>query len=158
MVDLFCRDRRPHIKQEGISVGQHEISESRDALTTQELQGSRARGRQPLRVATCFVGEMLSEPPTSGQPPIKPGGDLAHTREHGLQREDLWVGQGNGTFPWLTHLLEGDRGQAGRDWVRTRERGGGSPRILPMSSTRNRKETMYSLVFHKLGQSRVSVL
>ena len=64
---------------------------------------------------------MFAEAPTRGKPPVQPGGDLTHTREHGLQRGDLRVGQGNGTFPRLTHLLEGDRGQTRQDGVRTGE-------------------------------------
>ena len=83
--DLFSRDRRPGIHKKGISVGQHEIAESRDALGTQELQGSRPRKHQPFEVATDFVGQMFSETRASGKPPIQPGGDLAHTRQHGLQ-------------------------------------------------------------------------
>ena len=35
-----------------------------------------------------FVGEMLPETPTSGQSPVQPGGDLAYTREQGLQIGD----------------------------------------------------------------------
>ena len=66
--------------------------------------------------------------------------------------------QGNGAIPRLTHLLEGERGQAGRDCIRTRQRGGGSPIVPLMSATGSGKETMYGLVLHKLGQSRVSVL
>ena len=34
-------------------------------------------------------------------------------------------------FPLLTHLLEGERGQTGRDCIQTRKRGGGSPIVPP---------------------------
>ena len=61
-------------------------------------------------------------------------------------------------FPRLTHLLEGDQGQAGRDRVRTGKRGGGGPVIPLMPPTGYGKETMHSLIFHKLGQSQVRVL
>ena len=75
----------------------------------------RGRGRRHLSLL------LLSKTPTRGKPPVQPRGDLAHTREHGLQRGYLGVGQGNGMFPRLTHLLEGDQGQAGWDCIRTRK-------------------------------------
>ena len=55
------------------------------------------------------------------------------------------------------NLLEGDRGQIGRDCIRTKKRGGGSPIVLPMSTTGNGKESVDGLDLHELGQSRVSV-
>ena len=97
---------------------------------------------------------MLLETSTRGKPQVQPGGDLAHTREHGLQRGDLGVGQGNGMLPRLTHILEGDRAQAGRDCVQTRKRGGGGPVIPPMPATGYGKESMHRLIFHELGQAK----
>ena len=100
---------------------------------------------------------MIPETPTSGQLVVQPGGDLTHTQEHGLQRGDLGVRQGNRAFPRLTHLLEGERGQAGRGCIRTRKRGERSPTVPPILATGNGKETIDGLGLHKLGQSRVSV-
>ena len=66
--------------------------------------------------------------------------------------------QGNGALPRLTHRLKGERGQARQDCIQARKRGGGSPKVPPMSATGNGKETMYGMVLHKFGQSRVSIL
>ena len=119
----------------------HTTSRS-DTLATQEPQGSRSREHHPPEGATHFIGEKHPETPTSGQSPVQSGGDLANIREYGLQRGDLGARQGNGAFPRLTHLLEGERGQTGRDCIRARKRGGGSPIGLSTSATGNRKETL----------------
>ena len=54
--------------------------------------------------------------------------------------------------------LESNRGQTRRDRERTEKWGGGGPIIPRMPTTRNRKETMHSLTFHKLGQRKVGIL
>ena len=66
MRDFLSRHRRADIRQEGISSGQDEIAESRDALATQELQGSRPRENQPLEVVTNLDRQILPETSTSG--------------------------------------------------------------------------------------------
>ena len=67
------------------------------------------------------------------------------------------MGQGNGPFPRLTHLLEHDRGQA--RWYRVQAgKRGGDPTVPPMLTTRDGKETINSLVLHKFGQSEVCIL
>ena len=101
---------------------------------------------------------MLTETPASGKPPIQLEGDLAHTGQNGLQRGDLGVGQGNGMFPQLTHLVQGDGSQARRDGIRARKRGGGGPVVPPMATTRNREKPIYGLILHELGQSQIHVL
>ena len=63
--------------------------------------------------------------------------------------------EGNGAFPRLTHLVQGDRGQTGRDGIQARKRGGGSPIIPPMATTGNREKPVDSLVFHEFGQSQI---
>ena len=66
--------------------------------------------------------------------------------------------QGNGTFPRLTHLIQGDGGQSQRDGIRARKRGGGGPIIPPVTTTRNREKPVNGLVLHKLSQSQICVL
>ena len=61
------------------------------------------------------------------------------------------MGQGNGAFPRLAHLVQGDRGQTGRDGIQTRKRGGGGPIVPPMATTWNREKPLDGLVFNTPG-------
>ena len=66
--------------------------------------------------------------------------------------------QGNGTFPGITYLVEGDRGQTRRDGVRARKRGGGGPVVPPMATTGSREKSVNGLIFHKFGQGQIGIL
>ena len=54
---------RPDVSEEGISPRKNEITESRAALASQELQGFRTRDDKPSEVGTNFVRHMLPETP-----------------------------------------------------------------------------------------------
>ena len=75
-----------------------------------------------------------------------------------VSKEEIWKWDGNKPLPRLTHSFECDRGQAMQDRVRAGKRGGGGPIVPPMPTTRDGKETINSLVLHKLGQGQVGIL
>ena len=84
-------------------------------LVTQEVQGSRPREHQQHKVLCTPSVRRSPKTPTRGQSAVQPGGDHAKHARGWAPRGDQGAREGNRAFPLLTHLLEGKRGQTGRD-------------------------------------------
>ena len=155
--DLFSRDSRPGIQKKGISVGQHEIAESRDAW---EPRNSRALDPESInrsKLPRTSLGRCSQKPPQveSHQSSQEV---TSQTLDNMVSKEETWERDKETTFPRLTHLIQGDGGQSRRDGVPARKRGGGGLIVSPTTTTGNGEKPVSGLVLHKLSQSQICVL
>ena len=82
----------------------------------------------------------------------------SQTVDNMASKEETWKWDKETMFPRLTHLVQDDGGQPGRDSIWARKRGGGGPAVPPMATTGNREKPVYCLILHKLGQGQICVL